>query len=266
MSDTTQGDEPPHRPDWYPDPSARYEYRFHNGQSWTADVSRGGYRAVDPLGTEPPAQRPHHDGGATAALVLGIVGVTLAWMPFLVAPGVICAVLAIVLGVVANRRPNRDTRGFAAVGVVTGIGALGLATLGVWFTGRVIDAIDEFNDPPEYTVQLTKCDVDPEVTPMQLRVAGTITNVDTRAGDFRILVDVDDMTSGHQRRLVFTIDSLVPRQPYMFERSVMPGPSTHPAETSVSGTGSGSADSGAPECFITDVTGGLPFGIDIDVK
>ena len=44
---------------WYPDPTGRFEYRFHNDQGWTADVSTGGRRSVDPLNTSstPPAQR-----------------------------------------------------------------------------------------------------------------------------------------------------------------------------------------------------------------
>lgn len=35
---------------WYPDPLGRYDNRWFNGTSWTADVSTDGARRVDPLG------------------------------------------------------------------------------------------------------------------------------------------------------------------------------------------------------------------------
>ena len=41
-------------PNWYPDPTGRFEYRFYNGQQWTADVSVNGHRSVDPFGTAMP--------------------------------------------------------------------------------------------------------------------------------------------------------------------------------------------------------------------
>ena len=45
-----------YQPGWYPDPSGRFEFRFHNGSLWTADVSTNGQRYVDPLGAA--TQRP----------------------------------------------------------------------------------------------------------------------------------------------------------------------------------------------------------------
>jgi hypothetical protein len=35
-------------PGWYPDPSGRYEIRFHDGSDWTAHVGAGGVLGVDP--------------------------------------------------------------------------------------------------------------------------------------------------------------------------------------------------------------------------
>ena len=57
---------------WYPDPTGRFEYRYHNDRHWTADVSTNGQRYVDPLPApvagradrsphRPPA--PPQDGG-----------------------------------------------------------------------------------------------------------------------------------------------------------------------------------------------------------
>ena len=83
---------------WYADPTRRYDHRYYNGAAWTSDVSSAGQRFVDPLGIEPTPsvpERPSNPGIATAAMVLGIVAISLSWVPFVVALGVIAAVLAI---------------------------------------------------------------------------------------------------------------------------------------------------------------------------
>src|SRR5690606_38219966 len=141
------------------------EYRWFNGVSWTADVSRDGVRSVDPLPTAIPAgstaaAAAPRRGTATAALVLGIVAIALSWMPFLVAVGAVCAVLAIVLGVVARRATPRDPRGFAGVGIVLGAAAVVVCALGVFLTVRVVDEIDAFTDPPDHDVEISRCDRD----------------------------------------------------------------------------------------------------------
>jgi hypothetical protein len=60
-------------------------------------------------------------GFAVAALVLGIVGVLLSWLPFL---GLVMGVLAVVFGIVAVRRsrrsPTKPDYGKAVTGIVTG--------------------------------------------------------------------------------------------------------------------------------------------------
>lgn len=42
---------------WYPDPLGRYDHRWFNGTSWTADVSSNGARHVDPRGSDAPTGR-----------------------------------------------------------------------------------------------------------------------------------------------------------------------------------------------------------------
>ena len=37
------------RPDWYPDPSGRFDVRYHDGSRWTEHVARAGIAATDPL-------------------------------------------------------------------------------------------------------------------------------------------------------------------------------------------------------------------------
>lgn len=38
---------------WYPDPYARFEYRWHDGAAWTATVGHRGRPVTDPRGTDP---------------------------------------------------------------------------------------------------------------------------------------------------------------------------------------------------------------------
>jgi hypothetical protein len=47
-------------PDWYPDPTGRYEQRYWDGSHWTEHVTVAGQQGVDPLPEEPV-------GGATEA-------------------------------------------------------------------------------------------------------------------------------------------------------------------------------------------------------
>ena len=42
-------------PGWYPDPSGRFEFRWFDGSSWTAAVSRGGVQSTDEFGAGPAA-------------------------------------------------------------------------------------------------------------------------------------------------------------------------------------------------------------------
>ena len=235
---------------WYPDPTGRYEHRFYNGRAWTADVSRAGVRGIDPLGVEPAAAEPPRDGRATAALVLGVVAATTAWMPFLFVVGVVCAVLAICFGVAAMRRRPRDRRGFAGAGVVLGAVAIPLAAVGVWLSAAVLDVVDRYQNPPAHSIELTACAVDVDTsTPATLHVAGTITNTDDHAGAYRIRVEAAT-GGGRREQLVFEVDSLQPGNSARFDRT--------------ESLTAYDADGTAPQCEVTDVTGPLPFGVDIE--
>jgi hypothetical protein len=107
-------------PGWYADPLGRFELRYYNGAAWTADVSSDGDRFVDPLGIELgtscrhsrrwASRRSAPNGPATAAMVLGIIAVAIAWLPFIVVLGVIAAVLALVFGAVGNPSIGRHGR------------------------------------------------------------------------------------------------------------------------------------------------------------
>ena len=237
--------------DWYPDPFGRYDYRFHNGTSWTADVSTHGIRYVDPLGAAPSGgppgqpQRTKRDGLATASMVLGIVALCTSWVPVLFVAGAVCAVLALIFGAVAIRRRKAENRGFALAGLLTGGGGVLMVGVGVWTTSLVVDEVDEFTNPPPADVDISGCTVEDS----RLVVAGTIENRGDRASDYRIILDVSGIGL-RERRVVITVDDVVPGGVHRFD-------------TPVRGLGILSDDD-TPTCVIDEITGPLPFGLDID--
>jgi hypothetical protein len=182
------------RPDWYPDPYRRYEYRYHNGQVWTADVSHGGTRGVDPWGTavSPPTAFPNAVAGgypvatrpgrgiAIVSLVFGIVAVVTAWLPFVAFLGLGAAITAIATGLVAKRRGAQGGagRGMATAGLVMGAIAVPLSALGIYFTVLTYREFDAYVNPGLYDVTVTSCTSDDR----QLRMQGTLVN---RSGEVR---------------------------------------------------------------------------------
>ncbi|MEH7224108.1 DUF4190 domain-containing protein [Bacillus sp. JJ1566] len=64
---------------------------------------------------------------AVAALVLGIIGLFFAWIPFL---GYVMPVLAIIFGVI--ERNNEEKKGMAIAGLILGIISLVIFKLGFW--------------------------------------------------------------------------------------------------------------------------------------
>lgn len=243
------------RADWYPDPWGRYEFRFHNGTAWTADVSTGGNRYVDPFGVGPASGSPgptrpisaapvaKRDGIATAAMVLGIVGLAISWMPILVVPGAICAVLALTFGIVAWRRRRPENRSFAITGAVTGGAALLMVGVGVWTTYVVFNAVDEFENPPPHVVDITRC----IVADSDLTVDGSIENTGGRSSDYRIVVRVTGAQVGSFTRVVIEVDDLVAGDVREFSETFRLD-NVDPK----------------PDCTAADVTGPLPLGLDID--
>lgn len=89
---------------WLPDPSGRHELRWWDGGEWTEHVSDQNTAGTDTpeavFPPPPPSAAAHRSGRATAALVLGIVGV-------LVFP-VVCSTLAIIFGALSLRDMGAD--------------------------------------------------------------------------------------------------------------------------------------------------------------
>jgi hypothetical protein len=233
---------------WYADPTGRYEHRYYNGRSWTADVSSGGQRFVDQLGLDPTASSADHDGAGnamgTAAMVLGIVAISTSWMPFVVVVGVVAALLAVVFGGIGLRRAKRSgaSRSFAIVGLVTGASALVAATVGVALTMVVLDAYDDYLNPQPSDVQVTEC----ELQGSRATMAGVLTNTGDRTSDYSVLVGfVRPGTDNAHRSERVSVDDVEPGADAVFS-----------AQSQV--------DLEAIDCVILAVNGALPFGVAVD--
>jgi hypothetical protein len=244
-------------PGWYADPMRRYEHRYYNGREWTADVATDGRRFVDQLGLEPTGGSPSTvspgDAGtpprsgnaaATTAMVLGIVAVSIAWLPFLVAFGVLAAVLAIVFGVVGLRRSRSrgSGRSFAVAGLTTAVAALGAAVVGIALTGIVLDVYDDYLNPAPNAVDITSC----ELQGARATMTGEITNTGDRTADFTVLIGfVRPGTDNTHRTERVEVDDVAPGATSEFA-----------AQSQV--------DLDEIDCIVVEVTGPLPFGITID--
>jgi hypothetical protein len=245
------------QPGWYADPLRRFDLRYFNGATWTADVSTAGDRFVDPLGVDltPQAQGPARstlpsgdatrtNATATAAMVLGIIAVAIAWLPFVVLLGMVAAVLALVFGAVGVRRsrPSGVGRGRAVVGLVTAACALPVAVLGVVLTVTVLDVYDAYVDPGPHEAAITSC----ELVGTRAIASGTLTNLGTAASDFSVLVGfVRPGPDNPHRTSRDALDDTEPggRSEFEVERQV---------------------DLDAIDCIIVEVTGPLPFGLALD--
>jgi len=238
------------QPGWYADPLGRFELRYFNGAAWTADVSADGSRFVDPLGldTSPSQPLPSSSTGqntaATAAMVLGIIAVTIAWIPIIVVFGAIAAVLAVVLGII-GRRSSRQTgvgQSRAIIGLVTGGCGLLATALGIALTIIVLNAYDDYLNPAAHEVAITSC----TVAGSRATAVGTITNLDDTSADFSILVGfVRPGTDNADRESRTEIDDVEPG-----------GSAEFSVERQVSLED--------VDCIVIDVNGPLPFGLALD--
>jgi hypothetical protein len=242
------------RPGWYADPLRRFELRYYNGATWTADVSTAGERFVDPLGIDvgQDSVQPARAGAtehtpttlATASMVLGIVAVAIAWIPFVVVVGAIAAVLALVFGIVAIRRSGSSGAGRsrAVVGVITGGSGLLAAALGVVLTVVVLDVYDSYLNPPPHAAVITSC----EVVGSRAIATGRLENLGDDTADFSVLVGfARSGTDNPHRTTRVTLDDVEAgaSAPFDAERQV---------------------ELDDVDCIVIDVTGPLPFGLALD--
>ncbi len=240
---------------WYPDPGGRFEFRYHNGQRWTADVSVHGQRYVDdapgastgnvmpPFGVGgfppvPTGPRPRR-GAAVAAFVVGLVCALSAWIPFWFAVAAVGGIVAIVLGVNGLKRAATQDgfgRGFAIAGLVLGIVAVLFSVVGFLFTRALLRELDAWNHPGKFTVESERC----VSAGGRLSVEGSIVNQDSKRRSYVIDV-LFESSAGTDTRFVAVDD-------------VQPG-ATATWTADVFGTGACTA-------VVDEVTGPWPFGID----
>jgi hypothetical protein len=254
------------QPGWYADPHQRFELRYFNGAAWTADVSNRGERFVDPLGIDPLGIDPlgidlhdsdPHDSDllgsdvgsgtnapATAAMVLGIIAVTIAWLPFIVVFGVIAAVLALVFGTLGVRRagPSGAGKSRAIVGLITGASGLGAAVLGVALTVVVFSVYNDYLDPAPNETAITSC----ETVGSRATATGTLTNLGGDTTDFSVLIGfVRTGTDNPHRTSRVLLDDVEPGRPVEFEAGRQ-------------------VELDEVDCIVIEVTGALPFGLALD--
>lgn len=179
---------------WFPDPLDRYDHRYFNGTTWTSDVSTGGQRYVDPLGTGPGHPTGGHptNGAATAAVVMGSVGLAIAWIPFIVLFGATLAVLALVFGIIGVKRSRASGVGRRAsiAGIVMGSLGVAASVVGVLLSITVLREVIRFVEPGEASTEVTSCSVDGR----RADVRGTVTNLDDQAREYTLFVEVGGRT------------------------------------------------------------------------
>jgi hypothetical protein len=184
-------------PGWYADPYRRFEFRYFNGERWTADVSIRGQRYVDhpqQFAPEQP-QRPPGRGKAIAAFVVALSSLALGWAPFMFVITLAGSVVALVLGVRALRRltPGQPGRRFAIAGIAIVPFALASSVVGIFVTQEVVDRFVDLIDVGEYDLTENQpC----TATAGLFTLDGTITNLDDRTHDYRITVE---FTSADER-------------------------------------------------------------------
>ncbi|MTE19368.1 DUF4190 domain-containing protein [Streptomyces sp. TRM43335] len=116
-------------------------------QDWGPYSQDWGHQEPEPLPPQAPApEPPPRDGMGIAALVLGLIALTLFWT---VLVGVVLGVLAVVFGLVGHRRAARGeaTNGWMALaGAVTGLVGLALSATLIAATLAFLnsDAFDDF--------------------------------------------------------------------------------------------------------------------------
>ncbi len=246
---------------WHPDPYGRFEYRYHNGVQWTADVSMAGRRFVDPNGTpgapaapgsfpgvvpNVPPVAPRTRAMAVASFVVGLVSALLAWVPFVFVAAAVGAVLALVFGIIGARKATAQHghgRGFAIAGITLSVAAMLLCIVGFVFTRVVLDEFDQYTNPGPYELGQLDCNhIDSTVT-----MRGTIRNTGDGAQDYTLELSVEaDGTEVANEFVV--VDGVAPDETVTFES-----------------TGLVIVDGGADvSCRVVYVNGPMPFDMPPD--
>ena len=189
---TTHQPPPAATPGWQPDPSGRFEFRYWNGERWTADVSLHGQRFIDQLDQLATASavnrsRPVGRSAAITSFVVALSSFAIAWVPFLFVLGAIGAITAFTFGMLSLGRIRRGSatgRNLAVWGVVISVLAAGLCVVGGVFTVAVVREVNKYFDPGKYQTDIVACtNKDGFIT-----LDATILNKDTTTRDYSIYI------------------------------------------------------------------------------
>lgn len=118
--------------------------------------------------------------------------------------------------------------------------------VGVWATSRVFDALDRYENPPAHEVEVTSC----RYVADALAIGGRLTHQGEGAADFRVVVRVSGGPLD-ARRVVIALDDVDANETRRFTADVALDPL-------------GERPVDEPQCRLVDVTGPLPFGLDLD--
>ena len=250
---------PSHRADWYPDPTGRFEFRYHNGVSWTGDVSVDGNRFLDPLRAPSagapspvpafgsvPFQESTGTGKAKAAFILGLCSFLVGWVPFLCVFAAVAAVIALVFGIGVLRRHRREHRsetdrpgrGYAVAGLVIAPIGLLVSGVGVWLSVLTLREVQSFTEVGRYSTKDLACNVDTRLATYR----GSITNESATTHSYEITVEFLRPGTSVRRYIASTsVDN------------VGPGATAQVIVNEV-------VSDAELDCHLLSVTGPLPFG------
>lgn len=183
---------------WYPDPTHRFEFRYFNGERWTADVARQGVRYIDPIEPAPATfpttfNAPPSRGLAVTALVFALCSIAIAWLPFLFVIGAAGAITAFILGVIVMRRSARHNnagqpvaigQGMAISAICIAVGAMALCIVGFQLTRIVLREVDKLVNPGPHEVQIDRC----ETENGHVIAEGSIRNTDIEMHTYTITI------------------------------------------------------------------------------
>jgi len=232
---------------WFPDPYRRFELRYFNGQRWTGDVSQQGQHLVDAQGTsgwspDQPAGPRRSRGLAIAAFITALCAAASGWIPLMFVISAVAAVVGFVLGLVAVGRARRQGgygRDFAAWAIALSVAAVPICVAGFFFTRYILEQIDRYDDPGNYTITHGDC----TATAGQVTFDGTITNEESG-------------TRSYELTIVYTTGLAEVGRRYLDVDDVGPG-----ATQSWTTTDAVNTVSTDVSCNVTDVHGPPPFGV-----
>jgi len=128
------------------------------------------------------------------------------------------------------------------VGLITGASALLVAAFGVFLTVIVVDVYDAYLNPASNETAITSC----ELVGSRAAATGSLTNLGDETSDFSVLVGfVRSGTDNPHRTSREVLADVEPGASAEFE-----------AERQV--------DLDEVDCIVIEVTGPLPFGLEID--